>query len=270
MRYWILISGFIFTGCTTLTFYQPTGLQEIPEIANTDPGKSIDAGMVPTIEYAGTQDASTRPFKFTPSAAAGRAHFARVRFPIKNEDIEFAGGLFSTGGLFGSFKYQFWGPKFGLGVEGDTSFAFVGQASISAVNTRTGSGKGEESGGYPWEAKISGSQAGGALLFGWRLDRYILFYGGPYASYTNVEATVNQGVSSNQLDRGSDNKLNDYFIRYGPSFGTLFKLSPRVSAQIEGTYLMTKIGQPITVDPESHVAVIFRWDDFLPPPEKYY
>lgn len=270
VKFLILSLCSVLWSCAGLTHYQPTGLMEIPEITDTDPGSSFDFGTIPSVEYSATKDPSYRTFSFDPKAQSGSSHFARMRFPMKRDDLELAAGIYSTAGLFGSVKYQFFGPKLSHGKIGDNSLAAVVSGNITATSIKTGSGRGDMSGGFPWESKISGNQAGAGLLYGWRFRNDLLFYGGPYGSYSNIQADVNQAAATDGSHSGGDYRLIDYFFRYGPTFGTFFSAG-KFAFQLEAAYLFSKVGQKaVTLNPTTSFSIAIRYDDFRPKPEKYY
>lgn len=265
IKYYFLIFFFFLLGCTSLTIYQPTGINEIPEVSSGGPGNSFDIEGDNGYEYTAINDASRRPPRWDPSvkAANGLADgiAGRIRFPFENKKTELLLGGYAVG-VFGIFKYQFVGPHFFQAKKGDFSLAFLTKISSSLTIPKSGSQDGLfGSGGNPWEAKINANGIDGSLIAGYRAKDDLLFYTGGLVSASTITAHIKQKVSDDGKDQGGDYDFGDHVQRSGPVLGVLFQISQRASLHIEGTYLKTNFSQPgLSLDPQTNAAANFRID----------
>lgn len=259
-KYLLIFLSLSFSGCASLSVFQPTGLQEIPEISDSK-GYSFDFGTVSGYSYTATSDASRRPPTWDNSVESTSRLSGRIRFPVGRHPLELGLGIYNYGG-FGLLKYQFLGPFRAQAKKGDFSFSFVGKASASANLTKTGDQDGTfGSGGNPWEAKISATAVDAGVLLGWRAADSFLLYGGGLKSFSTVEAFIDQKKSNDGLNAGGKYEFGDHVERWGPVLGLLYSINPRFSIHLEAMDLISSFQQPnMSLDHETRTNIILRFD----------
>lgn len=257
----LILLGSGLCGCTSLSVFQPTVMNEIPEISSGTNLSSFDFGWTSGYNYTSTTDASRRPPLWDSSIKNDTSPSARARFPVGKIPAEIIGGIFITGALV-MFKYQFLGPTINNAKKGDVSLAFLLQGSTSSTSTKSGDQNGLfGSGGNHWEAKISSNSLDTSLLLGVRALDSLLLYTGGLASLSTVESKINQDRSTDGLSAGGHYEAGAHIQRSGPVLGLLFSMNQRVSLHIEGNYLSSNISEPgISLPAATNATASLRFD----------
>lgn len=190
--------------CQSLEIHIPQAQVETPEVGGKGEftvGPSIVAAKRITI----LDNGGDRPPDLDEDKMENDAILAMVNGAVGlAESFEFGLQANPLGSIAAKVKYQVIGAPYMNRAEGNFSLSVFGSGMYLTSSNSGDQQEALQAGGYPWEAKISGTSLTAGASLGYRTSAHILLYGGAAFSTFGGKLELDQAESDDNSDPGGD------------------------------------------------------------------
>ncbi len=224
---------FLFQGCTSLVVNLPNARLESPESTGKLFRTEIATGVSSSHEVTITPDAASRPPNTSQSSVDSDVAipFFVTMGLTSHIDAELRTNLLTNELLF---KAQLLGESVRNAHESNFSLAVTagvesgGSSSSGTQATLFGPGN------AAWNAQVKFIATDYAMIAGYRLNDFVLFYGGPFIMLYNSNSTIHQDAVSSPSSPAADYSLTQKGQNFGGNFATKFNFSPEKMWSVTG------------------------------------